>query len=256
MSAIVTRRFSYMQQGASTDRLENTEKLRLTVFRNADLEGVDREVNYIGDSLKDSVSVAGPWPAAEPLGPSAVARVLVDSRYDIDGSLGERPAALLHLACHSSSSDTSSQRHYINFGAGENGRVSIRQLQEEVEVSGQEAIRPRPLVFLNACATVNPEMHDRSSFAKFFMQHQSLGVLGTFCDISSAVASHFARYFYQQLFRGDTVGQALYAARWHLMEAHGNPLGLLYSFYGNADLRLTSPRSGNIVPACTGRHDV
>jgi hypothetical protein len=98
-------------------------------------------------------------------------------------------------------------------------------------------------------------MHHRSSFAKFFLEQHSLGVLGTLCDISDIVASHFARVFYQQLLQGRTVGEAMYDARWHLMDVHSNPLGLLYTFHGNPDLKLAEPHPGEVVPACTKRND-
>jgi hypothetical protein len=43
----------------------------------------------------------------------------------------------------------------------------------------------------------------------------------------------------------------MYDARWHLMDRHRNPLGLLYTFYGNPDLKVTHSPAGKVVPACT-----
>jgi hypothetical protein len=89
------------------------------------------------------------------------------------------------------------------------------------------------------------------SFPEFFLDQESLGVVGTLCDISDDVAAHFAAVFYEALLRGRTVGEAMYDARWHLMDRHRNPLGLLYTFYGNPDLKVTHSRAGEVVPACT-----
>jgi hypothetical protein len=94
---------------------------------------------------------------------------------------------------------------------------------------------------------------DRSSFTTFLLGHGFRGVLGTLCDISDVVAAHFAMVFYEALLNGKTVGEAMYEARWHLMDKHGNPLGLFYTFYGNVDLKLAPPRIGEITPACTLR---
>ncbi len=83
------------------------------------------------------------------------------------------------------------------------------------------------------------------------MLHEKfLGVLGTLCDISDTVAAHFAMVFYEALLSGKTVGEAMHEARWHLMDRHRNPLGLLYSFYGNIDLGVSRSRAGEITPAC------
>jgi hypothetical protein len=45
------------------------------------------------------------------------------------------------------------------------------------------------------------------SFPEFFLDQESLGVVGTLCDISDDVAAHFAAVFYEALLRGRTVGR-------------------------------------------------
>jgi hypothetical protein len=105
-------------------------------------------------------------------------------------------------------------------------------------------------LFLNACGTAIPPLESRVSFTDFFLRQQSLGVVGTLCDISNEVAAHFAAVFYEALLRGSSVGEAMYAARWHLMDRHRNPLGLLYTYYGNPDLRVARPQAGKVIPVC------
>jgi hypothetical protein len=45
----------------------------------------------------------------------------------------------------------------------------------------------------------------------------------------------------------------MYLARRHLLEVHRNPLGLLYSYYGNPDLRVEPGLDGDLAPACERR---
>ena len=106
------------------------------------------------------------------------------------------------------------------------------------------------MVFLNACGTAVPQLADRSSFTTFLLKRGFRGVLGTVCDIYDSVAAHFAVVFFEALLKGKTVGAAMYEARWHLMDKHGNPLGLFYTFHGNVDLHLARLDDGGVVPAC------
>ena len=97
-------------------------------------------------------------------------------------------------------------------------------------------------------------MADRSSFTKFLLRKKFLGVLGTLCDISNTVAAHFAMVFYEALLSGKTVGEAMHEARWHLIDRHRNPLGLLYTFYGNVDLKVSRSRDGEVRPGIPASH--
>jgi len=259
MAAIVRRRFDSKQEegeeqgegegeGEGRARIENEETLPVTVFRNPSLTGAKKEVDYFTD-IKGLVKVYGPWPQEGALAKSAAARHLMNSCIDLDGK-PRQPVAVLHLACHCSTTGEAANLHYLNVG-GEYGKVLLGDLKKELtDPQVAEAPVPRPLVFLNACGTAVPQMADRSSFTKFLLRKKFLGVLGTLCDISDTVAAHFAMVFYEALLSGKTVGEAMHEARWHLMDRHRNPLGLLYTFYGNVDLKVSRPRTGGIVPAC------
>ena len=114
-----------------------------------------------------------------------------------------------------------------------------------------DATGERPMVFLNACGTDVPQLADRSSFTTFLLKRGFRGVLGTVCDIYDSVAAHFAVVFFEALLNGMTVGEAMYEARWHLMDKHGNPMGLFYTFHGNVNLQLSRPIVGGVASACT-----
>ena len=257
MAAIVRRRFDSKQEdgeeqgegeGEGRARIENEETLRVTVFRNPSLTGAKKEVDYFTD-IGGLVKVYGPWPREGALAEFAAARHLMNSCIGLDGK-PRQPVAVLHLACHCSTTGEAANFHYLNVGR-EYGKVSLGDLKKELTARQvADAPIPRPLVFLNACGTAVPQMADRSSFTKFLLRKKFLGVLGTLCDISNTVAAHFAMVFYEALLSGKTVGEAMHEARWHLMDRHRNPLGLLYTFYGNVDLKVSRSRDGEVRPAC------
>ena len=51
-------------------------------------------------------------------------------------------------------------------------------------------------------------------------------------------ASKFSRLFYGELMAGRSVGQALQRSKWTMLERWRNPLGLIYTLFGDPDLRI------------------
>ncbi len=47
--------------------------------------------------------------------------------------------------------------------------------------------------------------------------------------------------FYLNLIRGYPVGEAIYRSRWSLVKRYNNPLGILYTFYADPDIRVRKP---------------
>ncbi len=250
MSGMVRRHFSLGNQEAAPAPITNRTTLPVTVFRNTSLKGARQEVGYF-DEARALVEVYGPWPDSNPLVKRAAAMHIVNSLIGIDSKLREEPVAVMHLACHCRSGNTDDDK-MLRVG-GPYGDITLADLKNRVQTAaGDSAPLPRPLVFLNACASATHQMDDRTSFVKFLMDYQYRGVLGTLYDISDTVASHFAMVFYEALLKGSTVGQAMHEARWHLMDRHRNPLGLLYTFHGNVDLKVARPRKGGVPAACEG----
>lgn len=249
MSSVITRRFSGIA-GGSGGNLRNAPKLPVTVFRHPGLSAASQEVDYFRQ-VASLIDLYGPWPGIDPLPFRAVSRHVLDSNVGVDGLRRSEPVAVIHLACHCNTEGTADNLHYFDVGGGENGRVELGELKRGVFQERPNRQVPRALIFLNACGTAAPQMADRSSFTTFLLEKGFPGVLGTLCDISDTVASHFAVVFYEALLGGSTVGEAMYAARWHLMDRHRNPLGLLYTYYGDPDLRISRPALGEVLPACS-----
>jgi hypothetical protein len=251
MSAVVRRRIQYLNEPQPDQTIANDPVLPLTIFEHPGLtESSERESEYLSQ-LTDLISVYGPWPRAGDLAADDAVRHLLQSRVSLDGSPRSCGSSVIHLACHCDTEQAVSDDYVLRIGARDGGDIRLGRLKTLYESpESMAAPIPRPLVFLNACGTAVPQGAERTSFTEFFLDRQSLGVVGTLCDISNDVAAHFARVFYEALLRGETVGQAMYAARWHLMERHGNPLGILYTFHGNPDLKLARPRPGAVPPAC------
>jgi hypothetical protein len=95
-----------------------------------------------------------------------------------------------------------------------------------------------PLVFINACAGNGFEAYAPSPFIKQFIQGRGAGaVIGAEVIVWESLAAEFAYEFFSSFLAGESAGQAMLVARGKLL-AKFNPLGLVYSLYGSADLRI------------------
>jgi CHAT domain-containing protein len=105
------------------------------------------------------------------------------------------------------------------------------------------------LVFFNACesgrlrATVNPlRQLDRSvGFAEAFLRGGVANFIGTWWPVADAAAAAFATALYRDLAKGDSIGNALNAAR---AAVRGLPSAdwANYLHYGSYDFTLKAPR--------------
>lgn len=100
------------------------------------------------------------------------------------------------------------------------------------------------LVFLNGCGTGDLREWSEDTFIGYLVHRGDHRV----CCITSAAeipigfADAFAREFWQRfLVAGRPLGAALLATRRALLDAHNNPLGLLYEVIGQVDTHLRSP---------------
>lgn len=94
------------------------------------------------------------------------------------------------------------------------------------------------LVFLNACSSHLVSPRAVGSFARDLLLNGRNAVVTTWSDVPDDVAFAIACYFYEALLRGDTVGASLREARVRLLLDKKNPLGLLYTVYGDSQFRL------------------
>ncbi|WP_329286143.1 CHAT domain-containing protein [Streptomyces sp. NBC_00691] len=96
-----------------------------------------------------------------------------------------------------------------------------------------------PLVFLNGCHTADHDARSWLPFVTAFAGLQASGVIGTEITVEQGLAGRFAERFWELLLAGSDVGRALHQVRMELL-GQGNVLGLAYTAYCSAALRLSS----------------
>jgi len=97
-----------------------------------------------------------------------------------------------------------------------------------------------PLVFINGCHTVGMDPGHVLDFAStFVLSLKASGVIGTEITTFSSLATNFAEHWLTLFLSndGETAGNAMLKTRLKILEK-GNPLGLIYNLYANANLRL------------------
>lgn len=96
-----------------------------------------------------------------------------------------------------------------------------------------------PLIFLNGCGTVGFNPEALSPFITTLVQNRGAsGLIGTEIPVWEQLASEFAMSFLSNFLDNMSAGAALLKVRRELL-AQNNPLGLVYTLYGAAHLRLS-----------------
>ena len=115
-------------------------------------------------------------------------------------------------------------------------RVTLGDLYRESPTT--KPLPGNPLVFINACesAELRPEFYD--GFIPYFMAKGARGVVGTECKTPAVFASEWALRFFPRFLEGEPLGDIFLELRREFHTKHGNPLGLLYSLYCDADTRI------------------
>jgi hypothetical protein len=98
-----------------------------------------------------------------------------------------------------------------------------------------------PLVFLNGCFTAGFRPDALSPFISRLVEDRAAsGVIGTEITVFEPFAAELALLFLARFLAGQSAGDALLEAR-RILLARRNPLGLVYTLYAAADLRLRPP---------------
>jgi len=115
-------------------------------------------------------------------------------------------------------------------------RVTLGDLNREAPTTSP--LPGNPLVFINACesAELRPEFYD--GFIPYFMAKGARGVVGTECKTPAVFASEWALQFFPLFLDGKPLGDIFLELRREFHTKHGNPLGLLYNVYCDADTRI------------------
>jgi hypothetical protein len=101
-----------------------------------------------------------------------------------------------------------------------------------------------PLVFVNGCDTVTYTPENLTSLALTFRTLSAAGVVGTEVKVFPTLARWFGEEFLQRFLNGMPVGEVMRELRLELLNK-ANPLGLAYTCYALAGLRLVDTRSGD-----------
>lgn len=96
----------------------------------------------------------------------------------------------------------------------------------------------QPLVFLNGCSTAAFNPYAPSPFVVQFVKTRRAGALiGTEVTVWEILAAEMAEKFFEAFLNNVAAGDALRRAR-RLLLRKNNPLGLVYTLYGRAELAL------------------
>jgi hypothetical protein len=149
-------------------------------------------------------------------------------RIDIGESLQRTDLQVVYFYCHGGRQDLQ-----VWLGVGRQQRLYPADLT-------RWHIRwptSHPLVFINGCRTVGVTPDDLTSFLRSLSYSRASGVIGVEITIPEELAQRFAIDFLGPFGDGAPVGELVRSARRHLLEK-ANPLGLAYTPYCVADLRL------------------
>ncbi len=100
------------------------------------------------------------------------------------------------------------------------------------------SIWPKSIIVLNTCHGMTLRHDAEDTIATAFAHRSVAAVVATTGRIGDEYATRWATHFYEALFRGQYVGEAIRIARQQMFEESGNPSALLYAFIGSYTARL------------------
>ncbi|MGW0084116.1 CHAT domain-containing protein [Streptomyces sp. NPDC003393] len=178
-----------------------------------------------------------------------------DSRESLLGELFRAGQDCVYLYCHGRRQKDAADRTgatELEIGNGERVRpadISARMTETtgaagrtgEAGTTGwRDWEENAPLVFLNGCHTTDDTPGTWLTFVDVFSSLGASGVIGTEISVGQNFAGEVAQSFWRHFLAGLTVGESLHRVRAELL-CKGNLLGLAYTAYCCADLRLSRP---------------
>jgi hypothetical protein len=137
--------------------------------------------------------------------------------------------------------DIAGQR--IDFSSSISESMSVTELDMGTVPADNETLffAGQPLVFLNGCETGTEGSQGTTelSFPGVFIRRGARAAVVTEAIVWDSFAYYFGEMFLRNISSGAMdAGEALLHARRQLLSDSNNPLGLLYSYYGPASLRI------------------
>lgn len=140
---------------------------------------------------------------------------------------------LMYFYCHGKYDQN--MNPYLQIG---NNEALLPYELEELNFRWEKS---RGLVFLNGCHTVEMKPKDLSTLMAPFVKAYASGIIGTEIPVHTHLATEFGETFFKRLMpnngSGECVGKIIKDLRLGLLSKF-NPLGLVYTPYCSADLRL------------------
>jgi hypothetical protein len=123
--------------------------------------------------------------------------------------------------------------------------VSAREISTATVASKPPYFSARPFVFLNGCETGTEGSRGTTdmSLPGVFLKRGARAVISTESPIWDFFGYDFGELYLEKLIEGSDAGEAMLNARVEFLKASNNPLGLLYSYYGNPAVRLVRSKS-------------
>ncbi|MET4046065.1 hypothetical protein ABIC03_007804 [Bradyrhizobium sp. RT6a] len=232
--------------------LLNEGKLPIKFFQDGTLYGATVECEFFHD-MASYIELDGPWPRhtdagvdEETIAPK-LAEALWRSSQRFDGSDRELADQIHHVSCHCRVNPKLAADYKLTLGSETCGPFEISLFELKAALHQVRKAHPKsatpsgnPLIFLNACGSSMSSPRGLPTFPRTFSaSHRA--VIGTETKIPDQVAASICEAFYVSLLGGSTAGQSLHHARWHLVDFHHNPLGILYTLHGDPGLRVSHP---------------
>jgi hypothetical protein len=234
-------------------RIDNTGSFPLKMFWDVNLSGARSARQFFEENSAHFDFKGGPWPNGresrdEETFCEEVAAYLADPQSSFDGASGHQSDQLCYFFCHCDT-EKKAPGNYVLYLQGPRSRrhaVSLESLTNELNDRGtrdagaRRKADPRPLVFLNACQSANIDPTAPASFPKLFLSKSLgfLGFIGTEATVPDWFGNMFAEIFYRHFVGGLQLGQALHAARWHMLKTRFNPQGILYTLYADPEIEV------------------
>jgi hypothetical protein len=168
---------------------------------------------------------------------AALEGAIVDDRDTLKDTLRDGQPDIVYLYCHAFARNQFADGTISGPNLGFGDETDESALIAAPNLTGA-AWKRAPLVFLNGCSTVGFNPCAPSRFVVQFVRTRRAGALiGTEVTVWEILAAEMAETFLDAFLANATAGDALRRAR-RLLLLKNNPLGLVYTLYGKAELTL------------------
>ncbi|HWO62238.1 MAG TPA: CHAT domain-containing protein [Umezawaea sp.] len=179
------------------------------------------------------------------LPPGSVASNRVTSPVQLAEALAPETMDVVYLYCHGGYHQLAANAlpsPVLRFGDSVVDPVEVSNWRRNRDVWPRPHWPSRkPLVVMNGCHTSEMTTATLSNFVDAFANRAgAAGVVGTEVTVEQGMAGWAMTRFLRLLLDGDGAGQALREVRWRMIN-RGNVMGLAYTLYAVAGLRLRPP---------------